>query len=261
MESTCYFQLLHLGSATAPKEDVEGGIRKLALLLLLGIPSMAMKKVLFTQVIALMLFFSSVMVADNIWIEGEEYESISGKISKGSDVGLKDKDALGDFLVVTDKDNAEVEEWYAQYTVKIPSKGTWFVWGRFRHPTGRDTSWCFDETGKGPNDLAIAKAMDNINTGGEEWFWSSNSNSADLPTPNLKATFPAGEVTFRIYERESPFDFNANSRLDVILLTDDQSYIPNDEDAEAGLAKQRMARPVESKGKLSITWGFLKRIY
>ena len=236
-------------------------MRKLAFLLLIDIPSITVKQALFTQVIALMLFFSGVTVADNIWIEAEEYESISGKISKGWDVGLKDKDAFGDFLVVTAKDNTEVEEWYAQYTVKIPSKGTWVVWGRFRHPTGRDTSWYFDETGEGPNDLAVAKAIDNINTGGEEWFWSSNSNSADAPTPNLKATFPSGEVTFRMYERESPSDLNANSRLDLILLSDDQSYIPNDEDAEDGLAEQRWARTIENKGKLSIAWGFLKRSY
>ncbi|MFC1715482.1 hypothetical protein ACFL6S_17565 [Candidatus Poribacteria bacterium] len=220
-----------------------------------------MKRSLLTQFLVLMVLFPVITAAKNIWIQAEDSESIVGKITKGDDIGLQEKDAFDDFLVVMVKDNAQVEEWYAQYTVKIPKEGMWVIWGRFKHPAGRDVSWSFDGTGEGPNDIAIPKAMDNVNTGGEEWFWSSGNNSADLPVPNLKLNLPSGEVTFRIYERESPLDSNGNSRLDLILLTDDLSYIPDDEAAENGLEEQKRLRPVEGYHKLATSWGFLKRGY
>ncbi len=234
----------------------------MSFLSLFSISSRRMERFFFTQVLVLMAFSSGAVMADNIWLQAEDYESMDGEITIGGDIGLEDKDAFDDFVVVKANDGTNVEEWYTQYTVKIPEKGIWVIWGRFRHPTGRDVSWSFDGTGKGPNDLAIGKAIDNVNTGGDEWFWSSGNNAADAPIPNIMFTYSSGEITFRMYERESPLGAEGNSRLDVILLTNDRSYIPTDDDVEAGLEEQkRRDLAVESRGKLTTMWGFIKMIY
>ena len=99
----------------------------------------------FAVLIILLEFFSYQAIARKIWIQAEDYEEIEGNMANGSDVGVEDEEALGDFVLPTASSAAgDNPEWYVQYTVRIPEDGTWFLWGRYKHPNAGGYSFCLD---------------------------------------------------------------------------------------------------------------------
>ena len=218
----------------------------------------------FTFVVSIILleFFSHQAIAHKIWIQAEDYEKIKGNMAKGSDVGITDDEALGDFILPTSSCKpGDNPEWYVQYTVDIPEEGTWIFWGRFRHPDGGGNSFCLDKTGKGPNpgDPRLCNSV----VQGKEWCWDNNSSpDENVPPGNgqdrIELQLKKGKFTFRVYAREAPGDIQNNPRMDIILLTDEPDYTPTVEDAEAGLKAEAV---LYQSGKLATTWGSLKEAY
>jgi hypothetical protein len=213
----------------------------------------------FAVLIILLEFFSYQAIARKIWIQAEDYEEIEGNMANGSDVGVEDEEALGDFVLPTASSAAgDNPEWYVQYTVRIPEDGTWFLWGRYKHPNAGGYSFCLDGTGEGPN--PGDPRLYNSTVGGDAWCWDSNLEMADASPIGAGANritmqLSEGSHTFRVYAREAPGDVQSSPRMDIILLTNEPSYVPSDEDAEIGLETKAVFYRSDT---LATTWGSVK---
>lgn len=215
----------------------------------------------FISFVALLGPLSFKALSNKIWVQAEDYTKSEGSMARGSDVGIKDDEAIGDFILPTKAcvpgDNPE---WYIQYTVNIPRDGKWFLWGNYKHPDGGGYSFCFDKTGKGPN--PGDPRLYNSTMAGKAWCWDSSLELADASPvgtvdPRIEMDLRNGSFTFRIYAREAPGNIQNSPRMDVILLTNEIEYIPTNEDAVSGLKAKAVSY---HHGKLAITWGALREI-
>jgi hypothetical protein len=173
-----------------------------------------------------------------LWIQAERFTRCEGKMSLGSAAGLKDEGALADFVVCSDSPNrGKPQEWFCEYTVDIPRKGTWSVWARLRYPTGGDMSFGFVPAGE-PLTLSGEQVLGNSGQNQGQWHWDGHGGGVtSIPGQHARQMkLDKGPFTFRIYAREGPGAVERNPRIDVICLCDDPGYVPNDEEAR-GMSK------------------------
>lgn len=168
-----------------------------------------------------------------IWIQAERFTRCGGKMALGSAVGLKDEGAIGDFVVCTGAPSpSDAREWFCEYTVEMPRKGTWSVWARLRYPTGGDMSFGFVPAGE-PLTLAGEQILGNSGQNRGQWHWDGNGGgTASVPGQRVRRIkLDKGPFTFRVYAREGPGRVADNPRIDMLCLCDDPGYVPNDEEA------------------------------
>jgi len=171
-----------------------------------------------------------------VWIQAEKSKRCEGKMALGSAVELKDDGAFGDFVVCTDAPSPkEPQEWFCEYTVDIPRKGTWSVWARLRYPTGTDMSFAFVPAGE-PLTLSLSQVLGNSGQNEGKWHWDGQGGGmASVPGQRARQLkLDKGPFTFRIYAREGTGSPQTNPRIDLLCLCDDPGYVPTDEDARAG---------------------------
>lgn len=173
-----------------------------------------------------------------IWVQAENAQRFAGEMAKASEKGVKDDGTFGDFIVPTAPPGSELKEWFAEYAVDVPKAGTYFVWGRFQYPSGAGESFAFAAQTETPSrDLSMA--IGNSAVKAKEWHWDSQSGGDAVPPGSGRRVvrLPKGKVTIRIYAREGGNGAESNPRLDVICLTDNPAYVPNDEDCRKAVAK------------------------
>ena len=171
-----------------------------------------------------------------VWLQAEDAARFHGSMSKGSDMGLADPGAYGDFITPAAPEEM-VNESYAEYRVNLPSPGEWRVWGRFRYPTASDMS--FSIVPIGTKLLADGSQwFGNSGARAAEWHWDGKGRgTAAMPgasSRDVLVTKP-GPWTFRIYAREAAGPIELNPRLDAICITNSFRLIPDDTIAEPEL--------------------------
>jgi hypothetical protein len=161
----------------------------------------------------------------------------------GNKTGLQEENALGDFLVPTVTSAAKRPEMdcFAKFQVDIPRAGMYCVWARLRYRwTGKASfGLLMEENGKTGPVLALGDS----NLGGRDWHWDSQCRADGQPgVGRLKIALRPGKFTFRITAREAPASIYKailwqqaepafNPHLNLLCLTTDGNYVPNDVDA------------------------------
>jgi len=176
--------------------------------------------------------------AVTIWLQAEKFDRLNAAMALGSTVGLRDAGAMGDFIVPTAAANRdESADAYAEYTVEIPTKGLWHVWGRFKYPSGVDDSFSLVPVGA-PVVADATQWFGNSGARAKEWHWDGKGRgTAALPGASSREVVvkKPGPWTFRIYAREAPGPIELNPRLDAICITNSFRLIPSDTAAERGM--------------------------
>ena len=169
-----------------------------------------------------------------LWIQAETGKLV-GEMALGSQAGVKEPGAFGDFVVCTARpDFNEIHEWYAEYRVNIPHRGIWTLWSRVMYPGGGDMSFGL-WLPPSPLSLQGGNAIGNCGVGVDRWHWTGRGGGSTSEAPggpvNLK--LERGPLTFRVVAREGRGTAATNPRLDLLLLTDDGEDMPTDEMAQA----------------------------
>jgi len=181
-----------------------------------------------------------------LWIPAAKFTRCEGKMALGSAVGLKDDGTLsGELVVCTGAPKVQTkQEWFCEYTVDIPRKAVWSVWARLRYPTGGDMSFAFVPAGETLT-LSGSQALGNSGRNEGRWHWDGQGGGVrSAPGSHARQVkLDKGPFAFRIYAREGPGRTAVNPRLDMICLSEDAAYVPNDEDAKASLFPVGGRRP------------------
>ncbi len=160
--------------------------------------------------------------------------SLSGNMIAGTDYALNSLAGTLVYPNTTDwnTDNHTQADGVA-YTVGIPAAGTWYLWARMYYPgtTAQPTN--------DPNsfwvsiDGGAAKILGNRTDVDRTWHWEGAAVSL-LSLGNLSA----GSHTLRVWNREARelAGSKLSPRLDVLFLTNESGYTPNDVDAAKALS-------------------------
>lgn len=129
------------------------------------------------------------------------------------------------------------------YTVNFPNPGAWYAWGRFYYPGAvgsNDPNSFFLSVDGGPE---FSFGNNRYDTPAfQEWHWDGNGTAESGVQSLHLGSFSAGSHQIRIRNREA--DPLIGPRLDVLLLTNDGSYVPTDADALLGLVPAIRLQPV-----------------
>ena len=176
-----------------------------------------------------------------IWLQAERCARVHGAMARGSEVGLADPGAMGDFLVPTAKaDRDHPPDAYAEFAVDIPHRGLWHVWARFRYPSGADDSFSLVPAGA----RVVGDGSQWFGNSGAraiEWHWDGKGRgTAAMPgAASRDVLIPrAGRWTFRVYAREAAGPVARNPRLDALCITNSFRFVPTD-----AMAKRELSRP------------------
>jgi hypothetical protein len=138
------------------------------------------------------------------------------------------------------------------YSVGIPATGTWYLWARMYYPgttlqptNDRYSFWVSIDGG-------AAEILGNRKDIDQTWHWDSAAGSL-LSLGNLSA----GNHSLRIWNWEARelAGSKLSSRLDVLLLTREVGYNPNDADAAASLNPVNVVPMVTTNAATSVTSG------
>jgi hypothetical protein len=183
--------------------------------------------------------------AETLWIPAGQATSLSGPIVLGQKTGLVEEGALGDFLVsALCVRPPNLDAGYAEYRVRIPRPGPWYVWARLRGPLGQAGSFAWIPQGESPRADA-SRAFTISEPGARQWRWEplgARATSASCPPPT-PVSLPQGTLSFRIYARQAsdsvfqPGNWRMarpmfNPRLNLLCLTTQADYVPSDADAQ-----------------------------
>jgi CubicO group peptidase (beta-lactamase class C family) len=140
----------------------------------------------------------------------------------------------------------------ATYRLTIPVSGTWYLWARMYYPgttaqpiNDPNSFWAAMDGGS-------AKVLGNLTTKDKTSHWEGAAGSL-----LSFGTVSAGSHTLKIWNREAreTSTTKLSPRLDVLLLTNDSTYVPNDPDAEVGLSQVKTVGPYPPSPVIqSITW-------
>jgi hypothetical protein len=175
-----------------------------------------------------------------IWLQAEHCQRRDGAMVNGSQAGLRDPDAVGDFVVCNGAiDRTGRTPNYCEYRVAIPHQGRWTLWARVRYPTGGDMSFGIVLPQEEVT-LAGRQVLGNCGANEARWHWTGQGGGVTTVPPGTPLVFvlEPGEFIFRIYPREGPGTAAGNPRLDCLCLSEDPSYRPTDSDARSALAGQ-----------------------
>ncbi|MCS7253816.1 MAG: hypothetical protein RMK18_01460 [Armatimonadota bacterium] len=166
-----------------------------------------------------------------IFIQAESGK-LSGRMKLGKEIGVIEPMALGDF--VTFVGDIRVGEKYdgdfAEYEVEVPVNGVYAIWARLRYPKGGDMSFWLSAGSVTEN----WQILGNSGSEGDRWHWDSQGYGLACKPGTRSVLLKAVKkrIKFRIYPREGSGGLH-NPRLDAICITNDLTYVPNDEDAKA----------------------------
>jgi hypothetical protein len=171
-----------------------------------------------------------------LYIQAESGQ-LAGKMAMGKDAGVQEPEALGEVVTFLGSPNLgkQFPEDYVEYTVNLPNRGVYAVWARLRYPKGGDMSFSLVEDGAGYT-ADIGQALGNSGGAGDRWHWDSQGGGlASQPGQGLRLVHVREKVLkFRVYPREGSGGPD-NPRLDVLCITNDPAYVPNDEEARKAL--------------------------
>ena len=166
-----------------------------------------------------------------VYVDAADFVDLQGQMSKGADAGVTEPDAHGDVVVCTGRpDRAAPQGWYAEYTAQIPHAGVWYVWARVRYPSGGDDSFGLVLPGQEVT-LSGDQVLGNCGVNHKKWHWTGRGGGSTTVPPGqeISLKLEEGPFTFRIYAREGPGTAQMNPRLDMICLSDEPAFTPNDE--------------------------------
>lgn len=162
-----------------------------------------------------------------IWIDAHT-GNLGGDMTTSTDYN---QGAINTNLVYTNNTywntNNSSQADYAEFSVDIPESGAWYAWGRFYYPgvTAQPTNdpnsfWISIDGGSA---YVLGNRTDIDNT----WHWDNNEGQ-----PISLGTLSAGTHTLKVWNREAKETTTEklSPRLDMLLLTKDSAYIPNDND-------------------------------
>jgi hypothetical protein len=175
-----------------------------------------------------------------LFIRAADFRKLEGEMAMGAALGVKEPEAFGDVLVCTGRPSmAQVNHWYAEYTVEVPHEGRWTLWARVRYPTGGDHSFGIVLRADEEVTLSGTQVLGNCGVNEKQWHWSGRGGGVTTVPPGQPITFSLekGPFTFRIYAREGGGSVATNPRLDLLCLTDDPLVVPTDEEAREALAR------------------------
>ncbi len=176
-----------------------------------------------------------------LWLQAEDYVSRVGRMVRGTDVDVRESEALGDVVLGDGRiDRSGEEPSYCEYRFDIPHKGRWTLWARVRYPTGGDMSFGLvqpDERVTLDGNQVLGNC--GVNQGG--WHWTGRGGGVTTVPPGSPIVFPLepGPFVVRIYPREGPGTRDGNPRLDCLCLAEDPDYRPTDEAAKRALERGR----------------------
>ncbi|MEW6358935.1 MAG: hypothetical protein AB1696_21565 [Planctomycetota bacterium] len=159
-----------------------------------------------------------------IVVQAEDAKRVEGRLTKGKEVGLGFEEAVGDVIAPTEtfaiKDFQDKD--FAEYTVDIPTAGTWRLWAHVRYADANSNSFFLVAPAEGGTPAPFGNSA---NYG--FWCWDGGA----------VLTLPKGPFTFRIYSRETKAKISP--ALDLLVLADDATYVPSDQDVKAELKKEK----------------------
>ena len=187
--------------------------------------------------------------AAQVWVPAVS-GTLSGLMSNGTDYALNSLAGTVVYPNTTEwnTDNHTQADGVT-YTVSIPAAGTWYLWSRMYYPgtTPQPTNdpnsfWVSIDGGS-------AAVLGNRTDVDRTWHWEGAAGSL-LSLGNVSA----GNHTLRVWNREAreTAASKLSPRLDVLLLTNEAGYIPNDVDAAKGL---NPSPTVSTNAATSITTG------
>jgi hypothetical protein len=144
--------------------------------------------------------------------------------------------------------NGRANGGWVTYAIEIPEEREWFLWGRFYYPgQGDQIRKQADGTDNDPNSFWVSldggdeREFGNLKYDPEtkrsffqRWHWGGDGTiEIGKPAPVPLGRLVKGRHTIRIRERESFEDGEQRlaPRLDMLCLTPDREYVPQDEDA------------------------------
>jgi hypothetical protein len=144
--------------------------------------------------------------------------------------------------------NGRANGGWVAYTVEIPDDREWFLWGRFYYPgRGGQVRRMPDGGDNDPNSFWVSvdggdeREFGNLKADPEtkrsffqRWHWGGDGTvEIGEPAPVPLGRLGKGRHTLRIRERESFEDGEQRlaPRLDMLCLTPDRDFVPQDEDA------------------------------
>jgi len=175
-----------------------------------------------------------------MWIQAEGCQERVGTMAKGSEVEVREPDALGDVVLCPGPfDRSGRTPCYCEYRVEVPRKARWTLWARVRYPTGGDMSFGLVL----PNEevtLSGNQVLGNCGVNGKAWHWTGRGGGVSTVPPGSPITFnlEPGEFVFRIYPREGSGTKDGNPRLDCLCLAEAPEYVPTDADAKAAFEQR-----------------------
>lgn len=183
-----------------------------------------------------------------------------------------DEPSRGKYVWAPDKPlqgGANGDKGYAEFTIDIPERGKYAVWGRVIAWDGNSDSfwvtWSPADPGD-PNDpLKNPQRTADVNyrwgvAGGNTWHWDRINHWLDGGTFEREWELEKGESKLIIWTREDA------TMLDCLYITDDVAAgqnmmrVPTDDEVKAQIAGGK-AKAVDRKDKLSATWGRIKGNY
>ena len=156
-----------------------------------------------------------------VYVQAEDAVRLVGKMCLGSSVGVRPDGAFGDVVVPTGASSPNAQEaWYAEYKIRVPRDGRYYVWSRVWYPDTSHNSFSLARAGEPNTGAKFGNAMRF-----REWFWDGG-NALRLE---------AGEERVWVYEREGSNDPRRSPRLDLLCIVDSHGYVPTDEAARGAL--------------------------
>ena len=185
-----------------------------------------------------------------LWLHAGQAQALAPLMVRGSQVGLAEVDALGDFILptITAMEAQPALDSWAEFTAQIPHKGTYYLWGRFRSPTGSDALLILPANAT-PGVAGLILGASGVDT--RRWHWDGGQPGAG----RLRVELPAGPWTFRVCLNRSvatafgplrwrQAELTQSPRLNALCLTADPDYVPTDAEAQRALGVSK-SQPVE----------------
>lgn len=186
--------------------------------------------------------------AETIWIQAAERGRLSPLMIRASEVQISDPGTLGDCLVpiIAANEDQSGENSFAEFDIRIPKAGTYFLWARLRYPTGQPESFAV----RAPSASASSEPLilGGSGVGVWAWHWDGRGQGVDRSPgiAKLPLELPAGALTLRIQAHRAfattfrPMRWQQaepafSPRLNILCLTNDRDYVPTDNDARQAL--------------------------
>lgn len=210
------------------------------------------KRTIQQPILALLSGLQTTAVSPSLWIRANS-GALSGHMAKSTTYasGSLTGELVYPNLNTYNSSNTTQAD-AVSYQVNIPSSGTWYLWARMYYPgttaqpsNDPNSFWAAMDGGS-------AKLLGNLTTKDKTWHWEGTAGSL-----LSFGTVSSGSHSLKIWNREAreTSTTKLSPRLDVLFLTSDGTYVPNDADAEVGLGQVKTVGPYPPSSVIkSITW-------